>query len=74
VLATALVDGRRVTLDVTFPGTPPWDGSSDMPLACGPGVDVDAGDEPFATKDALVAEHCDVPAREAFIAALGARS
>jgi hypothetical protein len=74
VLATALVDGRRVTLDVTFPGTPPWDGSSDVPLACGPGVDVDAGEEPFATKDALVAEHCDVPAREAFIAALGARS
>jgi hypothetical protein len=35
--ATALVGGRRVTLDVTFPGTPPWDGRSDMPLACGPG-------------------------------------
>ena len=68
--ATALVDGRRVRIDVTFPDGPPWDGRSDMPLACGDGIDVNAGDEPLATKERLVAEHCDAASRERFVAVL----
>lgn len=67
--ATVLVQGRRVRVDVTFPG-PLWDGRSDMELACGDGTDHAAGDDPWALKDALVAQHCDPAVREPFIAAL----
>ena len=68
--ATLLVDGdRRVRVDVTMP-LAGWDGGSDIRLACGPGDDEPAGDDPMATKASLVAEHCDVVLRERFIAAL----
>ena len=66
---TALVQGRRLTLDVTFPG-PPWDGRSPMPLACGAGEDHAAGEDPDADKRRLEARHCDPAVREPFIAAL----
>ncbi len=62
--------GRRITLDVTFPGAERWDGRSPMPLACGPGRDVVSGPDPDAHKRALEREHCDPAVREAFIAAL----
>jgi hypothetical protein len=71
---TIVVDGRRITLDATFPGGPPWDGRSPMPLACGEGEDHPAGADPDADKRALEARHCDPAVREAFIAALAARS
>jgi hypothetical protein len=67
---TAEVDGARVAIDATFPGTPPWDGRSPMPLACGPGEDHPAGADPDADKRALEARHCDPAVRERFIAAL----
>lgn len=66
---TARVAGKRITLDVTFPG-PPWDGHSPLPLACGPGRDVRAGEDPDVEKRALEREHCDPLVREPFIAAL----
>jgi hypothetical protein len=66
---TAVVDGRRIEIDATFPG-PPWDGRSPMPLACGPGEDHPAGPDPDADKRALEARHCDPAVREPFIAAL----
>lgn len=63
--------GRRdVIIDVTFPADPPWDGKSDMPLACGPGRDYPAGADPAASKAALEAANCDPQVREPFIAAL----
>lgn len=68
---TAQVGGRRITLDVTFPG-PPWDGHSPLPPACGPGRDVPAGDDPDLEKRALERQHCDPLLREPFIAALSA--
>jgi riboflavin synthase alpha subunit len=64
------VEGRQITLDVTFPAAEPWDGRSSLPLACGPGDDVPAGDDPDADKRALEARHCDPIVREPFIAAL----
>jgi hypothetical protein len=70
--ATALIGGRRLALDVTFPSDEPWDGHSDMPLACGEGEDYPADAEPWALKDELVAAHCDPAVREPFIAALSA--
>ncbi|MGH2758910.1 MAG: hypothetical protein ACRDKJ_05025 [Actinomycetota bacterium] len=69
--ATLVVDGRRWTVDVTFPSPEPWEGLSDMPLACADGVDVEAIDDPWTQKAALVAEHCDEAVREPFIASLG---
>jgi hypothetical protein len=33
------LEGQRLAIDATFPGAP-WDGSSPMPLACGPGEDI----------------------------------
>lgn len=33
-----------MVVDVTFPGTP-WDGISDVPLACGQGLDVQPDDD-----------------------------
>jgi hypothetical protein len=67
---TICVGDARVTLDVTFPGTPPWDGRSSLPLACGEGRDYPAGDVPDAEKRALERAHCDPAIREPFIAAL----
>jgi hypothetical protein len=66
---TAVVGGRRITIDATFPGEP-WDGSSPMQLACGPGEDHPAGPDADADKRALEARHCDPAVREPFIAAL----
>ncbi|WP_168221282.1 hypothetical protein [Actinomadura sp. WMMA1423] len=63
-------DGRDVAIDVTFPGDAPWDGRTDMPLACGPGRDHPAGLDPDAEKAILEAAHCDPEVREPFIAAL----
>ncbi len=62
--------GRTVRVDATFPGDVPWDGRSDMPLACGDGPDFPAGDDPDADKCALEARFCDPAVREPFIAAL----
>ena len=67
--AKLLMNGRRVRVDATVPG-PDWDGRSDMRLACGDGLDVDGGDDPWATKSALVREHCDGDLRERVISAL----
>ena len=69
---TAVIDGRRIPLDVTVPGEP-WDGRSPMQPACGPGVDHPAGDDPDADKRALEAAHCDPQVREPYIASLVAR-
>jgi hypothetical protein len=66
---TAILEGRRIEIDATFPGEP-WDGRSSMPLACGPGRDYPAGADPDGEKRALEAEHCDAGVREPFIAAL----
>jgi hypothetical protein len=44
------IGGRQITLDVTLPGSKPWDGESSLPLACGPGEDVMAGDDPDSDK------------------------
>jgi len=66
---TAVVAGRRIAIDATFPGEP-WDGRSPMPLACGDGADHPAGADPDAEKRRLEAEHCDPAVREPFIAAL----
>ena len=61
-----------MTVDVTFPDAPAWDGRSSMILACGPGPDVPAGPDPEATKAALVAEHCEPRSANRFIAHLAA--
>jgi hypothetical protein len=66
---TAILDGRRVEIDATFPGEP-WDGRSPMALACGPGEDHPAGIDPDGEKRELEARHCDPALREPFIAAL----
>jgi hypothetical protein len=64
-----IIDGRTVVLDATLPGER-WDGLSDMALTCGDGIDVDGGDDPWATKATFVERHCD-EARERVIEALG---
>ena len=69
---TVVLDGRRVALDVTFPGER-WDGRSPLPLACSQGEDYEAGAHPDADKLALEERYCDPVAREPFIAALAAR-
>lgn len=66
---TAKINGSRITLDVTFPG-PPWNGRSPLPLACGPGTDIRAGEDPDQDKRGLEQQHCDPLIREPFIAAL----
>ncbi|MEX1008248.1 MAG: hypothetical protein WD271_10450 [Acidimicrobiia bacterium] len=68
---TLTIDGRAVRVDATFP-LDGWDGSSDVPLACGDGVDHPAGTDPLGSKAALVEQHCDPAVREPFIAALAA--
>jgi hypothetical protein len=70
---TATVDGHRILIDATFPGTV-WDGRSSMSLACGPGQDHLAGADPDAEKRALEDAHCDPAIREQFIAALARSS
>ncbi|MFA1544454.1 hypothetical protein [Actinomadura monticuli] len=62
--------GRDVVIDVTFPSDAPWDGRSDMPLACGPGRDYLVGVDPAKEKAALEAANCDPRIREPFITAL----
>jgi hypothetical protein len=69
--ATLARDDGPVSVDVTFPlGS--WDGRSGIPLACGPGEDHPAGDDPLASKARLVQTYCDPGVREPFIAALAA--
>lgn len=68
---TVELDGRRTVIDATFPG-PAWDGSSDLPLACGPGTDYPSAGDPDEEKRKLEARHCDPTVREPFIAALAA--
>lgn len=70
---TIRVGEQRITIDATFPG-PRWDGHSALPLACGPGDDHPAGEDPDADKQLLEREHCDPAIREPFIAALTAAS
>ena len=66
--------GRRVQLDITFPGDP-WDGRSDMTLCCGEGIDdIDAGPDAVASKQELVERHCEPGLRDSFIAALMRRT
>jgi hypothetical protein len=67
--STAVIEGRRIVIDATFPGLP-WDGRSSLPLACGPGRDYPAGANPDAEKRALEVEHCDPAIREPFIESL----
>lgn len=67
--ATLHVEEGRVVVDVTFPGVA-WDGSSDMPLSCGDGKDVDGGEDPWERKAQLISEHCDPLVRDTFIEAL----
>lgn len=69
---TISLNGRRTIIDATFPG-PAWDGSSDLPLACGPGADYPSTGDPDEEKRRLEAEFCDPALRERFIAALPAR-
>lgn len=66
---TIMTQGRRLTIDATFPG-PSWDGNSSMPLSCAPGEDIPAGEHPDHDKRALERTHCDPAIREPFIAAL----
>jgi hypothetical protein len=70
---TANVDGRRIVIDATFPGTP-WNGRSSMALSCGVGQDHPAGSDPDGEKRRLETEHCDPGCREPFIAALSRHS
>jgi hypothetical protein len=62
--------GQDVTIDVTFPDDPAWDGHRSMSLACGDGRDFPAGEDPDADKAALEASYCDPRDRGPFIAAL----
>jgi hypothetical protein len=68
------LDGQDVTIDITFPGDPAWDGHRSMPLACGDGRDYPAGTDPDADKTALETSYCDPRHREPFIAALALAS
>jgi hypothetical protein len=68
---TIVVEGQRIILDATFPGSA-WDGRSSLLLACGPGRDYPAGEDPDGEKRALERQHCDPAVREPFIAALAA--
>ena len=70
---TAVVDGRRLVIDATFPG-PAWDGASDMPLSCGPGQDYPSVGDPDEEKRRLEVEHCDLELRERFISLLGSKA
>jgi hypothetical protein len=69
---TIKVDGQRLAIDATLPGSP-WDGRTSMPLACGPGEDIPASEHPDNDKKELERRHCDPAVREPFIAALARR-
>lgn len=69
---TIALEDQRIEIDATFPG-PAWDGHSALPLACGPGQDYPAGEEPDAEKRTLEERYCDPAVREPFIAALARR-
>ncbi|HUY52588.1 MAG TPA: hypothetical protein VMV92_43950 [Streptosporangiaceae bacterium] len=64
------LDCQDVTIDITFPADPSWDGHRSMRLTCGDGQDFPAGPDPAASKAMLEARHCDPRLREPFIAAL----
>jgi riboflavin synthase alpha subunit len=66
------LEGRSITLDATFPGGERWDGRSSLPVACGRGDDIVAGDDADADKRMLEDRYCDPAVRERFIAALSA--
>lgn len=66
---TALVAGKRIELDVTFPG-PPWDRRTSLPLACAPGEDYPCRTDPDAEKRDLERRYCTQALREPFISAL----
>ncbi len=68
---TILVDDGRTIVDATTTGTP-WDGRSDMTLACGEGVDVEGRPDAKATKDRLIRENCDAGTRDRVIEQLAA--
>jgi hypothetical protein len=68
---TVVIDDCRTIVDATTTGTP-WDGRSDMTLACGEGIDVEAGPDAKATKDRLIREHCDAGTRDRVIEQLAA--
>lgn len=68
--ATGVVRGRRVLIDVTFPDGKPWDGKSDMEMPWSTGEDFDAGDDPIASKEALVEQYGDPEARARLIQAI----
>ncbi len=70
---TVTLEGRRISLDATFPG-PRWDGRSPLALTCGPGRDFAAGADPDTDKRALEQEYCDATLRAPFTAALAAAS
>lgn len=69
---TAVVEGRRITIDATFPAPDAWDGRTSMDIACGEGTDIPAGDEPDEDKRKLEARFCGARVREPFIEALAA--
>lgn len=62
-------DNRWVLIDLTFPGER-WDGHSDMKLPWGEGKDFEAGDDPIASKEALVQQHGDPETRARLIQAI----
>jgi hypothetical protein len=68
---TIAVEGRRIELDASVPGSP-WDGRAPIAPVCGPGRDFPAGADPDAEMRALVNEHCDAATRAPFLAALAA--
>ena len=67
--ARVLVGDAWVRIDVTFPGES-WDGLSDMELPWGEGEDFDAGEDPIASKEALVERFGDPSLRARFIQAI----
>lgn len=65
---TVLLGGARQPLDATLAGHP-WDGSSPLPAVCGPGEDLDAGDDPATDLARLTARLTD-PRRVDFVQAV----
>ncbi|MEU8436998.1 hypothetical protein AB0F18_29670 [Streptomyces sp. NPDC029216] len=72
---TVGIGSRRITIDITFPTGPSWDGANSMRLACGPGTDhvVAVNADADAEKRALEEAWCDPAVREPFIAALASK-
>jgi hypothetical protein len=62
-------DKRWVLIDLTFPGEL-WDGHHDMELPWPEGQDFEAGDDPIASKEALVQQHGDPETRTRLIEAI----